>query len=182
MKNLRKTIRGRLLAGAPRDQLERNMWEAMGYRLLQTGDWYEPEAPVGPSADFVRRYPYGQVCKACRDHFRSTKYHDAFCQSCRSIMTETRKDIEIVLNTAGGGSEEANWKRLWKIQELLECPWCSWHANAGRNEPADVQLIKKYLDDWIVAAHLHWMRHNFANRFPTKPKFVSKREWNKQAP
>ena len=78
MKNLRKTIRGRLLAGAPRDQLERNMWEAMGYRLLQTGDWYEPQAPVGPSAEFVRRYPYGQVCKACRDNFRSTKYPDAF--------------------------------------------------------------------------------------------------------
>ena len=157
------------------------MWEAMGYKQLPTGEWYEVEEEIlGPSLEFMRRYPHGHVCKACRDHFRSTKYHDAFCQSCRSIMELTRKEIERVLDAAGDGSEETNWKVLWKVQEILECPRCSWHANQRRIEPADVELITKYLGDWIVAAHLHWMRHNFWNRFPTKPKCVSKEDWKEE--
>jgi len=178
MKNLRVTIRGRLLAGAPEDGLERNMWESLGYQLLPTGDWYEPEEPTGPSLAFMRRYPHGHVCKACLDHFRSTEYHDAFCQSCRSIMELTRKEIELVLDAAGNGSEEANWKVLRKVQAILECPRCFWNANEGRTEPADVDLIRKYVGDWIVAALLHWMRHNFWNRFSTKPRCVSTEDWN----
>ena len=156
------------------------MWEALGYELLPTGDWYEPEEPRGPSLEFMRRYPHGHVCKACLDHFRSTEYHDAFCQSCRSIMELTRKEIEVVLDAAGDDGKEANWKVLWKVQEILECPRCSWHANERRTEPADVDLIRKYLEDWIVAAHLHWMRHNFWNRFSTKPKLISHEDWNKE--
>jgi hypothetical protein len=61
MKNLRRTIRGRLLAGAPQNGLERNMWEALGYELLPTGNWYEPEGPTGPSLEFMRQYPHGHV-------------------------------------------------------------------------------------------------------------------------
>ena len=95
-------------------------------------------------------------------------------------MAQTKKEIDLVLDAAGDGSEKENWKVLWKVQELLECPRCSWHANRGRMEPAKVDLIRQYLDDWIVAAHLHWMRHNFANRFPTKPNLVSNKEWNEQ--
>lgn len=180
MKDLRKIFRGRMVAGSPQDEAERHMWEAMGYEQLPTGDWYEPEEPLGPSLRFMSKYPYGQVCKACRDHFRSTKYHDAFCQSCRSIMELTRKEIELVLNAAGDCTEEANWEVLRKVQAILECPRCFWHANEGRTEPADIDLIRKYLDDWIVAAHLHWMRHNFWNRFPIKSKFVSKEDWKQQ--
>jgi hypothetical protein len=177
MKNLRRQIRGRLLAGAPQNELERHMWEALGYQLLPTGDWCELEEPIGPSSGFIRRYPHGHVCKACLDHFRSTEYHDAFCQSCRSIMELTRKEIELVLDAAGDCSEEANWKVLRKVQKILECPRCFWHANEGRTELPDVDLIRKYLGDWIVAAHLHWMRHNFWNRSAIKPRNVSTEDW-----
>ncbi len=156
------------------------MWESLGYQLLPTGDWYEPEEPTGPSLAFMRKYPHGHVCKACNDYFRSTEYHDAFCQSCRSIMELTRKKIELVLDAAGDSSEEANWKVLRKVQKILECPRCFWHANEGRTELPDVDLIRKYLGDWIVAAHLHWMRHNFCNRFSTKPRFVSTKDWKEE--
>src|SRR5271155_3601656 len=118
MKNLRQTIRGPLLAGAPQDALERNMWGSLGYRLLPTGDWYEPEDPTGPSLEFMRRYPHGHVCKACLDHFRNTEYHDAFCQSCRSIMELTRKEVEVVLDAAGNGGGGANWEVLRKVQAI----------------------------------------------------------------
>ena len=39
------------------------MWEALGYELLETGDWYEPEEPTGPSLAFMRRYPHGKYVK-----------------------------------------------------------------------------------------------------------------------
>ena len=54
---------------------------------------------------------------------------------------------------------------------------CGWQANERRIEPAGIGRLREYLDEWIVAAHLHWMRHNFWNRFPTKSKFVSKKNW-----
>jgi hypothetical protein len=180
MKNLQRQIRGRLLVGAPQNELQRNMWESLGYQLLETGDWYEPEEPTGPSLEFMRRYPHGHVCKACNDHFRSTEYHDAFCQSCRSIMEITRKEFELVLDAAGDGSEEANLKVLWRVQVILECPRCSWHANEGRTEPADVDLIRKYVGGWIEAAHRHWMGHNFWNRSAIKPRNVSTEDWKEE--
>ena len=154
------------------------MWEAMGYKQLPTGEWYEvEEESLGPSLEFMHRYPHGHVCRACRDHFRSTKYHDAFCESCRSTMKKTREAIEKVLDAASKGNEKANADALRKVQGILECPRCHWNANQGRFEPVDVKLIREYLGSWIEAAHIHWMRHNFSNRFPYSSKFVSKERW-----
>ena len=157
------------------------MWVAIGYRLLPTGEWYEPEESIGPSSEFVRLYPYGHVCKACRDHFRSAMYHDAFCQSCRDIMELDRRKIESILNAVSDKKPETERQALREIQIALECPRCWWQANGGRVEPTDIKLIREFAKDWIVAAHVHWMRHNFANRFPTKPKCVSKKEWKENA-
>jgi hypothetical protein len=95
-------------------------------------------------------------------------------------MELTRKEIELVLDAADNGGEEENWKVLRKVQDLLECPRCFWHANEGRTEPADVDLIREYVGDWIIAAHLHWMRHNFWNRFSTKPRFVQAEDWDRE--
>jgi hypothetical protein len=157
------------------------MWEALGYQQLPTGDWYEPGKPLGSSWEFMQAYPHGHVCKACRDHFRSAKYHDAFCQSCRSIMELDRKKIESILDTNSSNRPETERALLREIQINLECPRCGWQANEGRIEPAKVQQIRESLNDWIIAAHLHWMRHNFWNRFPTKSKFVSKKDWEKHS-
>jgi hypothetical protein len=182
MKNLRRRIRGRIVAGAPQNDMEQRVWKSMGYEQLPTGEWYEVEEEIlGPSLEFMSRYPDGHVCKACRDHFRSARYHDAYCQSCRSIMELERKKIDAILDANSSGSPEAPQEALRKIQTILECPRCSWQANEGRIEPANIQRIREYLDDWIVAAHLHWMRHNFWNRFPYKSKFVSKEFVSKEA-
>jgi hypothetical protein len=157
------------------------MWDVMGYKQLPTGEWYEAEEEtLGPSLEFMHRYPHGHVCKACRDHFRSTKYHDAFCQSCRSIMELDKRRIESILNANSGARQEAERDTLSQIQIALECPRCGWQANEGRIQPANIHRIREYFQDWVVAAHLHWMRHNFWNRFPTKPKFVSAQDWKEE--
>jgi len=180
MKNLKRTIRGRLLAGSPPNETDRDVWESMGYEQLPTGDWYEPEEPLGPSLRFMRRYPHGHVCKACRDLFRSTRYHDAFCYSCRSIIELDRRKLESILDAHSSRTRGDSREALRQIQISLECPRCGWQANEGRIEPTNIQRIREYLEEWIVASHLHWMRHNFWNRFPTKPKFVPKEDWDEQ--
>ena len=97
--------------------------------------------------------------------FRSKQYHDAFCDSCRSTMADTRKMIEAILDASANGTAEVRAVALTKVKEILECPWCFWQANEGRHEPKNFDLIREYLPDWNVASHCHWMHHNFWNRF-----------------
>ena len=161
----------------PKDEIERHVWEDMGYVQLPTGEWVWPDERPGPSVEVMEKYPHGHVCRACRWRFRSRQYHDAFCGSCRSIMASTRTKIEVVLNATANGTPEVQVEGLRKVQTILEYPWCFWQANAGRFEPESVQLIREYLSEWITAAHGHWMHHNFWNRFPNKSKFVRKEDW-----
>jgi hypothetical protein len=181
MKKLRQTVRGRIVTGSPQGETERRVWEEMGYKQLPTGEWYEADDQnPGPSLEFMRRYPHGHVCKACRDHFRRTKYHDAFCQSCRSIVELDRQKIESILGADSDGGQEVREDTFYQIQFALECPRCGWQANEGRIEPRDTQRIREYLGGWLEAAHIHWMRHNFWNRFSTRPKSISKEDWQEE--
>jgi hypothetical protein len=149
----------------------------MGYVQLPTGQWIWPDQRPGPSVEVIEKNPYGHVCRACRSRFRSKRYHDAFCGSCRSTMANTRRVIEAVLDASTNGAAEVQAAALRKVKAILECPWCFWQANEGRYEPKNFDLIREYLSDWIVASHCHWMHHNFWNRFPSKSKFVPKKDW-----
>ena len=85
--------------------------------------------------------------------------------------------IEAVLDASTNGAAEVQAAALIKVKAIPECPWCFWQANEGRYEPKNFDLIREYLSDWIVASHCHWMHHNFWNRFPSKSKFVPKKDW-----
>ena len=177
MKRLEPKYRGWLVANSPQDELERHVYEDMGYVQLPTGQWIWPDQRPGPSVEVIEKNPYGHVCRACRSRFRSKRYHDAFCGSCRSTMANTRRVIEAVLDASTNGAAEVQAAALRKVKAILECPWCFWQANEGRHEPKNFDLIREYLSDWIVASHCHWMHHNFWNRFPSKSKFVPKKDW-----
>ena len=115
-----------------------------------------------------------------RDHFRSDRYHDAYCLSCRSIMELDGKKIDAIID-ANSGSLEDPRKVLRQIQIILECRRCLWQANQGRFEPIELHLIRQYVEEWIVASHLHWMRHNFWDRLPFKSKFATKAVWQEHS-
>jgi hypothetical protein len=92
-------------------------------------------------------------------------------------MEQKKQEIEAILNAEKSLTPETGKKILGAVSEALKCPWCEWQGNEGRHQPANLSLIREYLDDWVVASHLHWMKHNFWNNFPHKTKFVKKEHW-----
>jgi hypothetical protein len=176
-KQIKKVVRGRLLERVPHGENEELLWRVMGYDLLPTGDWYEPEGPIGPSLEFMKRYPHGHVCKACRTPFRSTRYHDAYCASCRGILELERKKLHDLISSFDEANHDSFQRCLRAVWDALQCPRCYWSGNAGRLEPKTFTTLKSVVEDWVEASHLHWMRHNFWNRFDTKPKFITAKDW-----
>jgi hypothetical protein len=167
-----------LADGAPKDEDERFLWKELGYEQLPDGRWYRPMPIRGLSPEIIRKQPHGHVCKACRDLFRSKKYHDGWCPSCRAITDRTQRGIEAIL----GARERASRPPEMALQDVLRalrCPMreCGWQGNEGRIQRAQYVSIRGYLRDWVVASHLHWMRHVFWNRFPFSSRFVSKDAW-----
>jgi hypothetical protein len=170
-------IRGTLVRGAPKDEDDRFLWENLGYKQLPDGRWYNPLPVRGFSTEFIREYPHGHNCKACKTLFRSKKYHDGYCSSCRAIMERKTHELKKILDGIDGSTPELQATVLYRVLTALECPLCEWQSNEGRHRPESVILIREYLNDWVVASHLHWMKHIFWNRLPFKTKFVSKTAW-----
>jgi hypothetical protein len=173
-------IRGALIDGAPKDDDARFIWEkVMGYKQLLTGEWYEPKPLRLPHPDLVREFPYPQNCKACKSRFRSKKYYDAYCPSCTWIMEEQKRELERILDGFTHATADSGRLALEKVLDVLRCPTCEWEGNAGRYQPKSLESLRDCLNDWIESAHLHWMRHNFWNRFSTKAKSLKRADWEK---
>ena len=166
------------MANSPQNEMERHVFEEMGYEQLPTGRWYLPDRRPTPLPERVKKYPYTQFCRACRSRFGSKKYYDAFCGSCRNTMAGTQKQLEFILNAHSNGGDVQDL--LGKITGILGCPCCLWEGNEGRLQPMTIEGIREYLPGWIVAAHCHWMHHIFWNRFPRSLRFARKEHWDRQ--
>jgi hypothetical protein len=180
MKALRTKYRGLLASNVPQNEMERHVFEDMGYEELPTGQWYRPDRQLPRLPELVEKYPYIHNCRSCRRRFGSKKYHDAFCGSCRDTMAATQQQIESILNTSSDGTEEAQFALIGKITEILECPYCLWQGNEGRYQPKIIALIRECLPDWIAASHGHQMRHIYWNRFPRSLRFERTEHWDSQ--
>jgi hypothetical protein len=89
-------------------------------------------------------------------------------------MQEQRNRLEAIIRRVRHASEDEQRQAWEEIEQELRCPRCDWQGNKGRDEPGDVRLWPPYLEDWIAAAHCHFMHHAFWNRFPYLRRFAPK--------
>jgi hypothetical protein len=166
MKKLRRKFEGSPLENPPQNEDQRLIALECGFVELATGQWVRPPQDLGPSLEFIRKYPHGHTCHACKDSFRSQKPRDPYCVSCDNIIRDRLKKLMGILQTALKLPPDTQ-RRAWEEAEKeLTCPVCGWQGNQNRDESEDFAGLLKNLPRWVERAHRHFMRHMFWNRFP----------------
>lgn len=171
------------MTSPPQTEEEKIIAREMGFVELPSGQWVLPDPVFSPPLPVIQKYPYGHKCKVCKSAFRSQKARDSYCPSCHIIMEDEKRRLEGVLRSALEAPGEEQRKAWEKIENVLICPApnCGWLGNQGRCEPSDIRLMLAYVPDWVLAAHRHFMRHAFWNRFPYTRRFapvLTPSEWN----
>jgi hypothetical protein len=192
MRKLRSKFEGWPLENPPQNEDQRLIALECGFVELATGQWVRPPQTLGPSLEFIRRYPHGHTCHACKDSFRSKQTRDPYCISCDNIIRDRLKKLAGILQAALKLSPDTQRSAWEEAEKELTCPVCSWQANQNREESEDFAGFLENLPRRVERAHLHFMRHMFWNRFPysrwftpqisaaEKQSYFGRRDWLKK--
>ncbi len=164
MKRLQSRLRGDVLENPPRSEHEESAVRAVGYVPLPSGEWIRPEPSFAAPLWLVQESPYGHRCKVCRDRFRSKRGRDRYCLSCRTIIENKVRELDLLLEHAQDADPSVKRGAIGRVEDELACT-CGWIGNATRIDPRTIRFMRLCLREFVEASLRHSLRHIFPGRF-----------------